>query len=127
MNLLWLIDDRNFTPQRESTSVSGLRANMQLTPAVLGQHAPQDILPVVFSALFGPGQVDFYAATGSPPPERLAVYDTGEFFYDGGPGFFTQSATPETQTVAVDMWDAVVREARFDIVDAILGDATARS
>ena len=71
--------------------------------------------------------MDFYAATGSPPPDRLAVYDTGDFFYDGGPGFFTQSATPETQTAAVEPWDPAVREERFDIVDAILGDATARS
>ena len=67
MNLLWLLDDRNFTPQRESTSVSGLRANMQLTPAVLGQHAPQDILPVVFQRSLRPWPSGLLCRDWFPP------------------------------------------------------------
>ena len=103
MNLLAMLDDRNLVTQAYAT---GLNANAVFVPEIVDIAALNNNYDSVdaFNAVF---------------PEQ--GYDGGTFagtFYTDGPlvnGF----AGPWS--------DPAVRDARLDIVDQILGDATART
>ncbi len=106
-NLLYMLHDSNLPS-------AALRANKMATPDVVGITSfASRFAPSVFDACAG----TFPSSLGSfgvyRPPDRW-VTATGRITSDG----------TDTQTDPLAAWDTTIREQRFDIVDAILGDRT---